>query len=347
MTQLGQDPPEGFKNDPVLGSRREPRPARGRARRREALRRGSRGDDPLHRDERGRDRRVAHHVLDGELPAAAGGLPAAAPALKTPWLSLIVFAGVVAIGFLLPGQVDFLGRMYAFGAMLSFTIAHASRRPAAAAPPRRRAPVPRQAEPADRGVDWPLFAIVGGARHGDRVARRRDPGRADAVRRPRVARGRVRLLPALPARGSASRCARRRARRSCSAPAIALEYRNDPRSDRRGPTSRARRSTSPPGSPPSAARRSWRCASSSMPMELPLDAELVERGGRGQPAARRGARDRGALRRADRRAPRALAAAPAARSSRRPSGARPRSSSSARRAAPSAGRSSARPSTTS
>ena len=41
-----------------------------------------RGDDPLHRHERGRDRRVADHLLDGELPAAAGGLPAAAPALQ-------------------------------------------------------------------------------------------------------------------------------------------------------------------------------------------------------------------------------------------------------------------------
>src|SRR5207249_5124477 len=46
------------------------------------------------------------------------------PKLKTPWLSLVVFAGVGSTIFLLSGQVDFLGRMYAFGAMLSFTIAH-------------------------------------------------------------------------------------------------------------------------------------------------------------------------------------------------------------------------------
>jgi len=46
------------------------------------------------------------------------------PKFKTPWLSLVVFAGIVSVAVLLPGQTDFLGDMYAFGAMLSFTIAH-------------------------------------------------------------------------------------------------------------------------------------------------------------------------------------------------------------------------------
>src|SRR6187401_2515583 len=48
------------------------------------------------------------------------------PRFKTPWLALIVFAGVLPIVFMLPGNVDFVGRMYAFGAMLSFTVAHAA-----------------------------------------------------------------------------------------------------------------------------------------------------------------------------------------------------------------------------
>src|SRR4029079_18771287 len=48
------------------------------------------------------------------------------PRFRTPSLSLVVFAGVISIGVLLPGKVDFLGTMYSFGAMLSFTIAHAS-----------------------------------------------------------------------------------------------------------------------------------------------------------------------------------------------------------------------------
>src|SRR5207249_4212669 len=43
----------------------------------EGLRRRPRSDDPLHRHERRRDRSVADHVLDVDLPAAAGDLPAA------------------------------------------------------------------------------------------------------------------------------------------------------------------------------------------------------------------------------------------------------------------------------
>ncbi|MGH3053292.1 MAG: APC family permease, partial [Gaiellaceae bacterium] len=46
------------------------------------------------------------------------------PRFKTPWIALIVFAGLVSLLTLLPGEVDFLGTMYSFGAMLSFTIAH-------------------------------------------------------------------------------------------------------------------------------------------------------------------------------------------------------------------------------
>src|SRR5438132_274921 len=48
------------------------------------------------------------------------------PRFKTPWLSLVFFAGFLSILTLLPGKVDFLSNMYAFGAMLSFTIAHVS-----------------------------------------------------------------------------------------------------------------------------------------------------------------------------------------------------------------------------
>ena len=63
---------------PRARPRREPRAARLRAERREDLRRHPRRDDPLHRDERRRDRRVAHHLLDGDAPAAAGDVPAPA-----------------------------------------------------------------------------------------------------------------------------------------------------------------------------------------------------------------------------------------------------------------------------
>jgi basic amino acid/polyamine antiporter, APA family len=84
------------------------------------------------------------------------------PRFKTPWLSLIVFAGFVSILVLLPGQTKFLGTMYSFGAMLSFTVAHAS-----IVQLRRRYPdeeLQFRARPnlRIRGVDWPLFAVFGG-----------------------------------------------------------------------------------------------------------------------------------------------------------------------------------------
>jgi APA family basic amino acid/polyamine antiporter len=84
------------------------------------------------------------------------------PKYKTPWLALIVFAGFVSILVLLPGQTRFLGTMYSFGAMLSFTVAHA-----AIVQLRRRYPDEELAFRSRpnlrfRGVDWPLFAVFGG-----------------------------------------------------------------------------------------------------------------------------------------------------------------------------------------
>jgi APA family basic amino acid/polyamine antiporter len=84
------------------------------------------------------------------------------PRFKTPWLSLIVFAGIVSIATLIPGKVAFLGTMYSFGAMLSFTIAHLSVIVLRAR--RRDEELVFRGRPnvRFRGVDWPLFAFVGG-----------------------------------------------------------------------------------------------------------------------------------------------------------------------------------------
>jgi APA family basic amino acid/polyamine antiporter len=89
------------------------------------------------------------------------GLRRLHPRYRTPWIGIIVFSGV-AIVTLLPGQADFLGLMYAFGAMLSFTIAHA-------AVIRLRLKLPDFPRPyrgpgnlSWRGRDLPLFALVGG-----------------------------------------------------------------------------------------------------------------------------------------------------------------------------------------
>jgi basic amino acid/polyamine antiporter, APA family len=84
------------------------------------------------------------------------------PRFKTPWLALVVFAGVASIAVILPGQTTFLGTMYSFGAMLSFTIAHAA--VVALRVRQRDDEIIYRSRPNLRlgGVDWPLFAILGG-----------------------------------------------------------------------------------------------------------------------------------------------------------------------------------------
>jgi APA family basic amino acid/polyamine antiporter len=84
------------------------------------------------------------------------------PKLATPWLALAVFAGGIPILFVLSGQVDFLGRMYAFGAMLSFTIAHAA--VTALRIRYRDEELQWRAWPSVRvrGIEWPVFALLGG-----------------------------------------------------------------------------------------------------------------------------------------------------------------------------------------
>jgi basic amino acid/polyamine antiporter, APA family len=81
---------------------------------------------------------------------------------KTPWLALVLFAGVASIVAILPGQTDFLGTMYSFGAMLSFTVAHLAL--VALRVRFRQDELVYRARPnlRIRGIDWPLFAILGG-----------------------------------------------------------------------------------------------------------------------------------------------------------------------------------------
>jgi APA family basic amino acid/polyamine antiporter len=83
------------------------------------------------------------------------------PRFRTPWIGIIIFSAV-AIVTLLPGQADFLGLMYAFGAMLSFTIAHASVIRLRVRQPEAQRPYRGPGNLSWRGRDLPLFAIVGG-----------------------------------------------------------------------------------------------------------------------------------------------------------------------------------------
>jgi APA family basic amino acid/polyamine antiporter len=88
------------------------------------------------------------------------------PKFRTPWLSLLVFAGVAPILVILPGDVNFVGTLYSLGATLSFTVAHASIVTMRAR--RMEAEDYYHARPNVllRGVEWPVFAIFGGAATG-------------------------------------------------------------------------------------------------------------------------------------------------------------------------------------
>jgi APA family basic amino acid/polyamine antiporter len=85
------------------------------------------------------------------------------PRFKTPWLSIVLFAGIAPIAVIVPGDVEFVGTLYSFGATLSFTVAHASLVRMRMKPPPSEEMLFR-ARPNLRlgGIDWPLFAVFGG-----------------------------------------------------------------------------------------------------------------------------------------------------------------------------------------
>jgi basic amino acid/polyamine antiporter, APA family len=84
------------------------------------------------------------------------------PRFLTPWIAIVFFAGLVPIVVILPGKTTFLGTIYSFGATLSFTVAHAAI--IALRARRREEELVFRARPnlRWRGIDWPLFAIFGG-----------------------------------------------------------------------------------------------------------------------------------------------------------------------------------------
>jgi APA family basic amino acid/polyamine antiporter len=85
------------------------------------------------------------------------------PRFKTPWLSLVLFAGIIPILLLVPGDVVFIGTLYSLGATLSFTVAHAALIRIRMLD-RDESEVVYRAYPnlRMRAVSWPLFAVAGG-----------------------------------------------------------------------------------------------------------------------------------------------------------------------------------------
>ena len=82
------------------------------------------------------------------------------PRYRTPYVAITVF-GAIACLTIVPGQAEFLGTIYAFGAMLSFTMAHLSVVRLRMIEPERERPYRGPGNLRLGGVDVPLFAVVG------------------------------------------------------------------------------------------------------------------------------------------------------------------------------------------
>jgi len=83
------------------------------------------------------------------------------PRYQTPWIGILIF-GALAILALAPGQAAFLGGLYSFGALMSFTVAHVSVARLRATQPDRARPYRGPGNVRIGGYDAPVFALVGG-----------------------------------------------------------------------------------------------------------------------------------------------------------------------------------------
>jgi APA family basic amino acid/polyamine antiporter len=80
---------------------------------------------------------------------------------RTPWFTILVFS-VIAGVLVIPGKTTFLGNLYSFGAMLSFTTAHAAVIALRIKDPDRERPYRMPWNIRVRGRQIPLTAVLGG-----------------------------------------------------------------------------------------------------------------------------------------------------------------------------------------
>jgi APA family basic amino acid/polyamine antiporter len=83
------------------------------------------------------------------------------PKFRTPYIAIIVF-GCIACVAILPGKANFLGTIYAFGAMLSFTMAHLSVIALRVKHPDFERPWRGPFNITVKGRSIPLYAVLGG-----------------------------------------------------------------------------------------------------------------------------------------------------------------------------------------
>jgi APA family basic amino acid/polyamine antiporter len=89
------------------------------------------------------------------------GLRRLHPRFRTPYVAIVVF-GSIACLTMLPGEAEFLGTVYAFGAMLAFTMAHASVVALRIKEPDRERPYRAPLNVTVRGRSIPLASVLGG-----------------------------------------------------------------------------------------------------------------------------------------------------------------------------------------
>jgi APA family basic amino acid/polyamine antiporter len=80
---------------------------------------------------------------------------------RTPWFTILLFSGLAAL-LVVPGQTNFLGNLYSFGAMLSFTMAHAAVVALRIRQPDRERPYRVPGAVRIRGREFPILPVVGG-----------------------------------------------------------------------------------------------------------------------------------------------------------------------------------------
>jgi basic amino acid/polyamine antiporter, APA family len=83
------------------------------------------------------------------------------PRFNTPWFTLVFFSGLAGI-LILYGNTNVLGNLYSFGAMLSFTTAHAAVIALRIKDPDRERPYRMPWNVRIRGADIPMTAVIGG-----------------------------------------------------------------------------------------------------------------------------------------------------------------------------------------
>jgi APA family basic amino acid/polyamine antiporter len=83
------------------------------------------------------------------------------PKYRTPYIAILVFGGIACLT-MLPGEAKFLGTVYAFGAMLGFTVAHASVIALRIKEPNRERPYKAPGNVRIRGKEISLASVLGG-----------------------------------------------------------------------------------------------------------------------------------------------------------------------------------------